>query len=333
MYFTLWSEKVEGKGEDAPPTLLFGDDQTGLLAVYDGLGGSGSKTYLVEETGKGGIRKSSATLASSLAKETLEKLYEELQFDESFVETLEKELKHSFDTRFFQLDDQSSKLKSRLIRNLPTTLAGIFYKKVNKNELRFFVFWAGDSRCYLLNEKGCFQLSQDDLVGNPDAMENLYLDAPLSNCIQAGNEFTLNCLVFQIKSPSLLIAASDGCFSYLESPVHFEHLLLHTLMNSYYDFDDWKDKLYEALETHTADDLSLSLVSLGYPNLNYLKNQLYKRYLHLQKKYILPVEKLSKSSKNSPAESETYKKELLYKLWEEYKPGYYSIAGQQLRKK
>jgi serine/threonine protein phosphatase PrpC len=55
------------------------------------------------------------------------------------------------------------------------------------------VFWAGDSRCYLLSAPaGLQQLTEDDLKTKGDAPANLVEDSPMSNFINADVDFVLN---------------------------------------------------------------------------------------------------------------------------------------------
>ncbi len=330
MYFTIWIEKIDGQGEDAPPTLLFQSAQKeGLLAVYDGLGGAGSKTYLLQEN-KQEIRKSGAYLASRLAKESLEQAYHREIDKNAFLESLENTLKTAFQTYAQNLDSTESKLKSKLIKTLPTTLAGLYYThKPTDKTCSIQSFWAGDSRNYLLTSaKGLQPLSTDDLHKNPDALENLWQDAPLSNCIEATGNYHIHQKTFSITSPAILISASDGCFGYLPSPMHFEYILLKTLIESVYDAEDWRDKLIEMLLPIAADDVSLSLVALGIENLNALKVYLFTRYQSVYQRYILPWEALNTQKFNDIAE----KKEAQQTLWKQYSQDYYALLQEDSQK-
>ncbi|MEO1655735.1 MAG: serine/threonine protein phosphatase, partial [Bacteroidota bacterium] len=186
MNFKIWSEIIPDKGEDAPPTFLAMESTAGVIAVYDGLGGAGSKTYSLDlKNGNKGTF-SGAYLAARLAKKTLEHYFESnfpLPLD---ALALESQLKTSFRDFEAKLPENPSKLRSKLIKSLPTTLAGIYYDTRSADSLfSLQAFWAGDSRCYLLNHQGLQQLSSDDLKGQPDALENLEEDATISNCLEA----------------------------------------------------------------------------------------------------------------------------------------------------
>jgi serine/threonine protein phosphatase PrpC len=313
IYFTLWTEKIEGKGEDAPPTLLLGDDHTGVLGVYDGLGGSGSKVYWIENEDNESREYSGAYLAARLAKAITEDFYWQADLIENFHQLLKNELANDFQDYFQSIDNQPSKLKSKLIRALPTTLALLFFEE---NPLDKFVnvwaCWAGDSRCYILQKDGLRQISMDDLTGQPDAWENLQLDATISNCLNAGEDFTLHQKAFSFSEPSILITATDGCFGYLPSPMHFEYLLLETLSQASVDTNNWQNSLQTKISAISGDDASLSLWAWGFEDLNEWNNYLQERKKIVYQTYICFFE----NADNQPINT-------MRDLWEEYKLNYY----------
>jgi serine/threonine protein phosphatase PrpC len=321
MYFTIWTEKIENKGEDAPPTLLLGEDDTVILAVYDGLGGAGSRVYALPNE-KGEIWEySGAYLASRLAKAIVEDFYLTADLNENFVQIIQSNLQNDFNEYAQQLANQPSKLKSRLIRTLPTTIAGMLAEENRaENLVNAWAFWAGDSRCYVWQKESLQQISQDDLTGNPDAMANLEQDATINNCVQALGDFVLHQRIFSFAEPTVLIVATDGCFGYLSSPMDFEYLLLQTLAESQYDFEDWQYQLTEAILQTTGDDASMSLWAWGFENLNDLKNYFFDRQQVIYQTYIQPLVQADKPASD-----------LRQTLWQEYKKNYYlDISSENL---
>jgi len=320
LFFTLWTEKIAEKGEDAPPTLLIDEEAgTGILAVYDGLGGAGSRPYQI-----GSKTFSGAYLASRLAMQVAEQTFVSKHYpfiehtnsdsQDFFSNFLEKYLKTAFQLKIAQLDQQRSKLRSKLIKRLPTTIAGITFtieegRTMQENHYYTESFWAGDSRVYVWLPSGLKQISQDNLSENLDAQENLQQDAPISNCINADDDFTLYSKKITFKEPIVLITATDGTFGYLPSPAHFEYYLLATLHHpSTCTAEDWKNILTLALENVTGDDMSLCLLTLGYKNLEYLKYASINRLIELKNKFIF-------------SEKDTNE------LWQIYKQGYYELCG------
>lgn len=324
MNLRIWTEKIPDKGEDAPPTFLEKEKLAGILAVYDGLGGAGSQSYQLALKDGRPKKFSGAYLASRLAKKFLESYFEDnfpLPLD---VSNLESHLKNAFKDFETNLPQNPSKLRSKLIKSLPSTLAGIYYDaRASEAGYQVKAFWAGDSRCYLLNQEGLQQLSSDDLKGNPDALENLEEDATISNCLEAKGNFKIHEKSLLIDEPAILITATDGCFHYLPTPAHFEFYLLDSLMQSYFDMDDWQEKLLEVLAPQTGDDLSLSLRALNYQNLNEIKSDLFLRHREVFHNYINPLEEMEAQNKGDGSKKDQLK-ELRQSLWEVYKVKYYS---------
>ncbi len=309
MLLALWSEKIEGKGEDAfPASLVDEENGTGIIAVADGLGGAGSTPYQIGEKIFSG-----AYLASRLAIQIAEQTFVEQNPNlENFTETLENNLKKSFQLKIAQLDDKRSKLRTRLIKRLPTTIAGLVFriqegKIIAENVYRVEAFWAGDSRVYVLRKTGLQQISQDNLIEDLDAFENLLQDAPIANCISAEGDFQLCKQKIIFQEPIVLITATDGCFGYLPTPLHFEYYLLATLHHPRIcTLELWQEALLWAFEAKAADDISLALVTLGYASFEELKFATLDRLIELKKLIF---------SQKTPQEQ-----------WQEYKKKYYEVA-------
>ena len=86
------------------------------------------------------------------------------------------------------------------------------------------MFWAGDSRAYVFDPDGARQLSTDDLRDPGDALANLRHDSVVSNAMSADTEFHVSYRRVELQAPFLLVCATDGCFGYVPTPMHFEHL-------------------------------------------------------------------------------------------------------------
>lgn len=321
--FTLWTEKIAEKGEDAPPTLLLDEELgTGILAVYDGLGGAGSTPYQI-----GNKTFSGAYLASRLAMQVAEQTFvskhspfieiaptNEQGFCDSYSNFLEKYLKTAFQLKIAQLDQQRSKLRSKLIKRLPTTIAGITFSIDEGETMRENIyytesFWAGDSRVYVWLPSGLKQISEDNLTEKLDAQENLEQDAPISNCVSADDDFDVFSKRLTFQQPIVLITATDGTFGYLPTPAHFEYYLLATLHHPLTcTTEDWKNILTLALENVTGDDMSLCVLTLGYKNLEHLKFVSNSRLMELKNEFIFAQKDKSQ-------------------IWQKYKNGYYELRS------
>ena len=128
----LFIEQKPERSEDCKPVLQLYPDDSGLLAVLDGAGGAGGTSYSLA----GGGSFTGAFLASRLGRKTLTDFFDELKqqslpvISNLAVKQLEERLKADFKAQTAKLQNGTeSKIKSSLIRNLPTTMAAIYYEK------------------------------------------------------------------------------------------------------------------------------------------------------------------------------------------------------------
>ena len=301
----VYLEKKPGQGEDAEPIL----DKSGLISVFDGLGGAGGTIY--EE--KNGSH-TGAYYASRLAKMTVERYFAPLldgesreNQEETLLGNLKTTLESELEKKASTLDTNSSKLKSPLIRRLPTTMAAMYFRKNTENpeEYKCFLIWAGDSRCYVLKtSNGLQQLTQDDLKLAGDAFENLINDSPLSNYINADTDFDLRSRMISVKPPCIFIAATDGCFDYLSTPMHFEFLLLKALQDSE-DEKQWRETLANEFQQIAGDDVSMALIAIGWADFKALKQDFKCRLDHINNDYISQLDKLTQEIETLDREIET----------------------------
>ena len=220
------TEKKEGHGEDAPPLLITKDDAV-AVGVFDGMGGAGAAICDSEF----GEERTKAYVASRIVEKEIESFLEECLGKEHISVDL---LKEKLAKRLAQEQETfppktKSMLRSKLVRDYPTTMAMITLHTAETG-WKIDSFWAGDSHCYLWTKKGFFQISKDDLEEDNDPMENLRNDAAISNCICADRDFLINHKLLVIpKDPIAILCATDGCFGYFPTPMHFEAMLKKSL--------------------------------------------------------------------------------------------------------
>ena len=253
-------EQREGLGEDAEPLHLPIGQDTGLLGVFDGLGGAGSSRLSLPEG-----EQTQARFAARLARSVVERFAlahgQARSAQQSWeVWKLAQMLAREFAQAARAYDAESSRIRSRMIRTLPTTLALARYQMASTG-VRCEAVWAGDSRLYMLTQThGLQQLSDDDLRSAGDAMANLTQDSPLSNLVSASADFVLHTrTVATAVDPVVILAATDGCFGYLDTPIHFEYLLLECLDRAA-DLNQWSQNIERAIRAVTGDDATLAMV-------------------------------------------------------------------------
>lgn len=295
-------EMISDHGEDSFCCAL--REETALIGVFDGCGGLGATTYprLKNHTG--------AYLASRTVSGAIYNWFDNCdkkqENDEEFVAVIKDYITQYYE-KISNYIDTNSKIRGSMVRDLPTTLAIGYLEKKNDNIL-LHVIWCGDSRIYLLDQRGLAQLTRDD-VQSKNALSNLSDDGALTNVISMDGKYMLHHNVMTINAPTLIFAATDGCFGYVPSPMNFEYLILESICMSSC-VNEFESILKKKLAEITGDDFSFNLISLGYKNYNDLKHQVKVRFNYIKKKYILPLNK----GKNN--------KDLIQKLWKLYQVDY-----------
>ena len=309
-------EKREGHGEDSPPLSIV-KDEFYAVGVFDGMGGSGAAICKSEF----GDNHTKAYVASRIILEAINN-YIENTSDVRCINSdgirftargrLEQE-KSSYPTK-------ASGLRSKLVRDYPTTLA---ITTALKNEDESYVvnsYWAGDSRNYLWTEEGFYQISKDDLDTELDPLENLRNDGALSNCICADREFYINNKTIQVPGKFVILSASDGCFNYFATPMHFQEVLLTGLRLSE-NVDDWETFCKKEFSAVTGDDVSISLLAIGFESFTDLKDT----FMSLIVTGIKEIKSAQDEIKRLTSELDSAKADLealIQSEWEAYKVSY-----------
>lgn len=344
----------EEDGEDAPPLNESLHSGAALVGVFDGMGGAGSSRYNVN-----GQTRTGAWLSSRIAREATRSFFASRPPDAESIGTdlaandvycatvlpqdekkvavasgqvrgptsLEAVLKEALQSSLNGLvpADGSTGLKGKLTRVLPTTIAGAY---VHPASSRIDMFWAGDSRIYVLTpDHGLRQLSTDDLVTGANAMENLSEDSPLSNHLSADRDFVIHRRTIVVDHPFMVFAATDGCFGYCRTPAHFERLLL-LAMDRASTFEQFMANARDAVAKVTGDDATLSGLAVGWDSLAALRRAMTNRSLTVNR-LLKPDDDAVLRLRDAEAAAEEAKSEAKRSretVWEQYRTTYESLA-------
>jgi serine/threonine protein phosphatase PrpC len=342
--FAFNHHQVAGSGEDSEPILRTGPD-VGLVAVFDGMGGAGGTMY---ETPDG--QRSGAYLSSRIARDEAEAVMIDWLNSvdgagdvdgagntdgdgdaggngdgEQVAQLLQQSVQQALQARLTELHAPTSRLRSKLLRALPTTMAMVAAQRRPGagQGWNCDVLWAGDSRVYALDAAGLHQLTVDDIRDHGDAMANLREDSVVSNAMSADTPFVVNHHRVQLDEPVVLIAATDGCFGYLPSPMHFEHLLLSSLSDAE-TATQWSDAVRTAITAVAGDDASMVIAVAG-ADLDALKAATADRMQALQEQWIGPLDAAAAETDRLAAElakAQQRQVELSTELWTAYRPDY-----------
>lgn len=308
-------EKKDGHGEDSNPLFLVKGDFC-AVGVFDGMGGSGAGKCK-SDFGDGHTK---AYVASRIIEESV---YNYMNYAKSTSEICAERIKDTAKSRLEQEKHnfplKVSGLRSKLVREYPTTLAVVTCEQKVK-DFTINSYWAGDSRNYLWNSDGFFQISKDDLDTELDPMENLRNDGVLSNCVCADREFEINSRSITVSKSFIILSATDGCFGYFPTPMHFHEVLLAGLKSSK-DETEWENYIKKEICNVTGDDISLSLCAIGYNDFHSLKES----FEHEKIEGFDEMEDLRKeidNIKNSIEQKKAALEEKMQSEWNSYKANY-----------
>ena len=317
--------KIPDQGEDSDPILRDGPD-LGLLGVFDGMGGAGGTVY---ETPEG--RRTGAYLASRIARDVVEqRMLDLLEPDwhlngKAAARNLQHSVQQALKQRLQELNPAPSGLRSRLIRALPTTMAVVALQRTQPGGPTWagHVFWAGDSRAYVFESRGASQLSTDDLRDPGDALANLRRDSVVSNALSADTEFHINYRRVELRSPFLVVCATDGCFGYVRTPMHFEYLVLSHLLEAR-NTEAWSSALQAEIAAVTGDDAAMSTLGVG-ADLKEFQELFTPRVGELASDFIEPLDELSDAVTRAEQELRALQSRQLNEMtekWNRYKSDY-----------
>lgn len=280
-----------------------------VVSVYDGCGGLGARKY---ESFQG---HTGAYMAARIVSGAVHDWYhcnhsKKWPDAKQLTESIDAYIRAAYDVCApYALERMN--IKGSMIRKLPTTMA-LAYAEYEKDSIIVHILWAGDSRVYLLNEEGLAQLTKDD-TDVEDALENLMSDGAMTNVLSSDGDFKIHYKSMKVAGPTMVFAATDGCFGYIPSPMEYEYVILKSLLNSK-NPNDFKSGLRTRLAQYAGDDLALGLMSFYYGNFENCKKAFGERLRFLEDQYF-SILRQDNSIEN------------IRRLWKEYKSQYERYLG------
>lgn len=309
-------EKREGHGEDSPALSLIKENFC-AVGVFDGMGGSGAAICKSEFEGD----HTKAYVASRIILEAINNYMKNAKDVRDINSDVIKSTAHGrLEQEKSKYPTKASRLRSKLVRDYPTTLAITTALQNGDGTHTVNSYWAGDSRNYLWTPEGFYQISKDDLDTELDPLENLRNDGALSNCICADREFIINNKSITVEGKFVILSATDGCFNYFATPMHFNDVLVTGLKQSD-SVEEWENYCKSVITDVTGDDVSLSLIAVGFEDFKDLKESLSNSSvvkIEEIKKVQNELKYLSKQIEDNKAALEN----LIQEGWDEYKTSY-----------
>lgn len=315
-------EKREGHGEDSSP-LSITKDNFCAVGVFDGMGGSGAAIC----KSKFGDNHTKAYVASRIILEAVNNYIENAKDVRDInSDGIRFTARGCLEQEKSDYPTKASGLRSKLVRDYPTTLAITTALQNEDGTHTVNSYWAGDSRNYLWTPEGFYQISKDDLDTELDPLENLRNDGALSNCICADREFIINNKSITVEGKFVILSATDGCFNYFATPMHFNDVLVTGLKLSD-NVEEWEGFCKSEITAVTGDDVSLSLIAVGFEDFKDIKES-------LSSSPVVKIEEIKKAQdelKSLSKQIEDNKnslENLIQEGWDEYKTSYMKFFNQ-----
>ena len=285
------TEKKVGMGEDAPPISRNYKDLGDVVAVFDGMGGSGATQVPVDSTitAMAEGKCSMAYIASRVVSRTVEQVLGQL--GSSNLPKLKSQVEAAVKAELVKLAERPDgkgpepRLRGTILAEYPTTVAIAVVRpsadEFNRRQVN--VYWAGDSRIYAL-------------IPDPDQTIPLQLltrdhsdfgeggDAPLERyaCTKG---LDLEESEYSLPPSSAVIAMSDGCFAYM-SPFRLLFLLIQEIRFAR-NIDEWIDAIKTKISSIAGDDCSFA-ISLGEGGFDALRERVADVYSELEPLMYVP---------------------------------------------
>lgn len=253
---------------------------TGVVGVFDGCGGSGARSHK-EYGGHSEAYMAARLCAGAVYSCAQSGCLQEIEPGVLVQDVLAPAIAEMLHANKVVQNQVGVKVKG--MRTLPATMAAALIQ-AKDNAIAVSPVWAGDSRVYVLDASGLSQLTVDD-SNQPDPMEGLYDDGVLTNVLCEDSPIRLNCHTYHIKPPFLVIASTDGCFGYVSTPMEFEGMILHTLLESD-SVAQWEDNLQKLTASFAGDDHTLCMASFGFGSFENIRSVFSGRYSHLHNTYL-----------------------------------------------
>lgn len=294
-------EAIPGRGED---NWCHGfTPEAGMIAVFDGCGGSGarkhelyrghSEAYMASRMGAGALYNAFLDCAEPAAGAP-----------NAVLDCFRRYCEDSF-AAYRPPANQGSRLRSSMITTLPTTVAAALLQPQSQGAA-VCAAWAGDSRIFVLTQSGLQQLSVDDSE-DTDPFET---DGTMTNTLNADRRIALHANRAAFRLPLAVLTATDGCFAYFKSPMEFEGILLTTLAAAN-SAAAWEQLLREQIRAVAGDDYTMVLAALGFGDFPSLQQFYAPRLRSLRTRWLDRIEAL-------PPDDREQRRQLWYEYSGEY---------------
>ncbi len=283
------TEKIVGRGEDGDPIAYPYSDLGDVVAVFDGMGGSGATQVPVDSsvTALTEPMCSMAYLASRVASRTVSQVLGQLGV--SNLSKLKSQIEVAVKAELTKLVERPGgqgaepRLRGTILAEYPTTIAlAVVSPPADEFNWRHVnVYWAGDSRVYAFDPDRLIPLQ---LLTRDHTDEGGGGDAALKR-FASSTKLDLDHREYDLPPSSAVIAMSDGCYAYM-SPLRLMFLLTQE-MRFARNSDEWILAIRSRISSVAQDDTSFA-ISFGEGGFDALRERLTDYYLELSPLMYIP---------------------------------------------
>ncbi len=258
-----WLEKHPGAGEDARPIATVSNGWL-LAAVFDGMGGSGAKSYVRRSDG---FSATGAAFAAQAAAAAVADAFAAFSAGSggggSFERRAEAAIRSAIEALPQQLET-SSRVAGSLMLDFPTTACMLMLRAQGREGV---ALWVGDSLGFLWSGSAGLKLltwadanAQAGLARLVRA-DGAWADAPNRMAISADTRrpWGFSAAPFDPAGADLLLVASDGAYGAFGGPLGFERALLDAVAGAA-SIEEACQALTRAIEPVKQDDASFAML-------------------------------------------------------------------------
>lgn len=276
-YALICHKPLGENGEDAY-AFNFSRKDVHSFGVFDGCGGSGAWKYPEFYNATGAF-----VAAQSIAKAAL-KWSDSISAEDSVDSARLADQFHDLSLDTLSTLKQSCApmgVSGSLVKSFPCTASVAIATQITNDSINISALNVGDSRVYILTPSdGLIQLTKDDCRGNPDPLDSLRDNAPLSDLLNADKPYKVKTRQVRIQMPCAIMCATDGIFGFVRSPMDFEYILLESI-NKANTISEFETLFRSTILKLTGDDSTCIIAFYGFGNYQAIKKSIVNRFIRV----------------------------------------------------
>lgn len=231
---SAWIERQAGAGEDAQP-LALESDAWHLAAVFDGLGGSGSRVFTRTSDGRSAT---GAAFAAESAAQAAARAFAQLGPMDAPPAAFEQVLQSAIEDGQRQLvaaTRTESRVSGAMMLAFPTTACILLARR---SDTKGSIFWVGDSRAFAWGARQGVSLLTWEGAGEAEATARLvgedgrWRDAPNTSVVSGERAWGFALSECDLAHADLVLLCSDGLYGAFGAPLELDRAVRAVVLQS-----------------------------------------------------------------------------------------------------